>query len=1387
MNSQPTSFADTPYKGQDTLREMLTLAAELLQTEPAAIDADEPLGYLGFDSASLKLFATRLSQRFGTQIDTVLLFTYPTLRLLCDHIAEQSTDNVTREEPTASRLGQSNREVASDRDIAIVGIACRLPSAATKEAFWDNQAACHNAIREIPKRRWDWKALFGDPLREAGRTDVKWGGFIEGEDQFAPDFFGISVYEAELMDPQHRLFLKAAWEAIWDAGYDPSGFAGRSVGVFAGVQFQDYQKLLDAEGLQSAQACTGNAHAMLANRVSFMLDVHGPSEAIDTACSSSLVAIHNAVRAIRLGECELAIAGGVNLLLTPDVFIMGRQLGVLSPSGQCRTFDAGADGYVRGEGVGALLLKPLGDAIRDRDQVYAVIKGTAVNHGGKAASLTAPNSRAQADLIIRALKDAGLTPNDVSYVEMHGTGTELGDPIEVEGVKSAFRKLRAEHGLAPSPCAIGSVKTNIGHLEPAAGVAGVINAVMAIAHRNLPGLSNFRARNPHIQLEDGFAIQTKTGAWPEAQAGKPLGALVNSFGFGGANASTVLMEHRPEERALPTVDAVYIPVSAGTPQQLLSYAEALVGTIAALSPQAGVLVLRDIAFTLQSRNDTRADRAVVQAATLAELIGGLQAIATGGVLPAGVMAGPGRPAAGWPDHVMQWLETGRTQWPDVAGAKRRSLPVPPWPDKACWFKPRAVDAHADEQPARMTYLEPFWQPAEAGAGRKLDDKCIWIVGRSDDQAEHFEALLRSTLPRKATLITSIIETGNTLQPPLAAWNLAGDDPDIVVILPAEDESTSWRNETAVFFAMAKTLMEHAFNHEVDLFFLAHEDFGISPALDALSALAKSAFLENERLRLHSLFLGRRGDQDWHALAAREIALEPPPIPATIRFEGGRAVRGLRKIDLEQPRQARSWFQSDGVYLFAGGAGELGYRLLERLVAETDATFTVCGRSALDGKVAEVIDLLRQKARSTDRVDYVQCDIADLRQTRAMVDAIMKRHGRLDGVVNMVTAHNDAYIFRKSWEDFAAVSTSKVEGTINLDQATAHIGLDFFVVFSSLASLGLAGGSDYAYGCAFQNAFTDWRSRAVANGQRHGASHAINWSRWQWDKYVTTDFDDWFATLGYAFLDIDTGLDAWRAIMEGAGAEIFALNGWTERIFSHLNIKAGLLRSTQAKVDMVKPAEPRRHTAALTPVAASTSQAATGSASPRQDTVAQKPVTGCSKGQPTGRLEDALAGIVRDLLKLDALDPRSPFPSIGLDSVMAIRLIVLVEQRLSRRLTPKELLQYPSVAALADYMLSHETKPDLKVFAPTDGLDEVMTFLTSSLRRMLRADEISANARFRNLGVDSIMAVKLATEFNKQFPVGISPRWFIDFPSIDHMAREIETRRSARPSAVLSSE
>ncbi|MBV8472437.1 MAG: KR domain-containing protein, partial [Hyphomicrobiales bacterium] len=956
---------------------------------------------------------------FGAPIDAVTLFTYPTLRSLGGFLADQGL-GAERLAPIVQRAaGPAGEEGDRSRDVAIVGLACRLPGAASKEEFWANQAAGRNCIREVPKDRWDCDALLGDPHRDDGRTDVKWGGFIAGEDLFSPEFFGISTYEAELMDPQHRLFLKAAWEAIWDAGYDPKGFGGRAIGVFAGVQFQDYQKLLNDRKRLSAQVCTGNAHAMLANRVSFLLDIHGPSEAVDTACSSSLVAVHRAVRAIREGECELAIAGGVNLLLTPDLFIMGRQLGVLSPTGQCRTFDAGADGYVRAEGVGALLLKPFADAQKDRDHIYAVIKGTAVNHGGKAASLTAPNSRAQSDLVVRALRDARLTPNDIAYVEMHGTGTELGDPIEVEGVKSAFRRLRSETGLTPSPCAIGSVKTNIGHLEPAAGVAGVANVLMAMQHGRLPGLSNFRRLNPQIVLEDGLFVQAESGAWPVGTANAPLAAVVNSFGFGGANASIVLQQEREAPRRESRAGEIFVPISGSSAELIKLHAGALARAIeAAESRDDPAQVLRDVAFTLQSRNENRPVRAVIRASAVSELKNALAAMAAGSPLPEDTaIFGPApSPRADWPDHVWLWLENGNAAWPDLPDAKRLPLPISPWPDKRCWFEEREIAGPqaTGSAMAELAYLRPVWRQKAAVPGRRLDHQCIWLIGRDDEHVEAFRAELHEHLPAKATLLTSVVKDAATgPEPSLEVWNLAGDEPDIIVLLPERQPTLdpAAQAETKILFGLAKELMERSFDRNVDVFHVAAQEFGAASAIDALAALAKSAFLENERLRILTLYLGDKSRADWPSLLAAELASEPAETPLTIRYAASRALRELEAAQLgERQAPSTSWFRDGGVYLVPGGAGELGYRLLEKLLEEIDATFILSGRSPCDGAVKQRVDALAAKARRPDRVGYIQCDIADLDQTRAMVRAVAERHGRVNGILNLVTAHNDAYLF-----------------------------------------------------------------------------------------------------------------------------------------------------------------------------------------------------------------------------------------------------------------------------------------------------------------------------------------------------------------------------------------
>ncbi|WP_315823373.1 polyketide synthase [Paraflavitalea speifideaquila] len=387
-------------------------------------------------------------------------------------------------------------------DIAVIGMSCRFPGASNYEEFWENLKAGRSGIEEVLANRWNWRDYWGDPATEKNKSNSKWGGFLEGVANFDIDFFGLSAREVERMDPQQRLMLELTWACLEDAGIRPTTVSGEQVGVFLGVFNFDYKELQERGGQLSIEAhhSTGTASAIIANRVSYYYNFKGPSVPLDTACSSSLSAIHAALQSLQLGECKMALAGGINLLLTPTRHISFSKTGMLSPTGSCKTFDDGADGYVRGEGAGLILLKPLEQALADKDPIYGIIKGSAVNHGGKTYSLTYPNPDAQRDVIIAAQQMAGVTPDTIGYIEAHGTGTPKGDPIEFKGLVNAFQGLGQEMSLTNNYCALGSVKTNIGHLEAAAGIAGVIKVLLSMQHRQLPGLLHFQQLNHRISL-----------------------------------------------------------------------------------------------------------------------------------------------------------------------------------------------------------------------------------------------------------------------------------------------------------------------------------------------------------------------------------------------------------------------------------------------------------------------------------------------------------------------------------------------------------------------------------------------------------------------------------------------------------------------------------------------------------------------------------------------------------------------------------------------------------------------------------------------------------------------------------------------------------------------
>ncbi len=461
---------------------------------------------------------------------------------LADPVADKSRQSVQK---------KSDRE-NKETDIAIIGMACRFPGAEDYRQFWQNLVLGVDSVTEIPPERWDWRAYWGDPLTEPNKTNSRWGGFIEDVDKFDASFFNISPREAELMDPQQRILLELSFACIEDAGYRPSALSGSKTGVFIGLCNYDYKELQERYCSQiEGHLLTGTANTIVPNRLSYHFNLHGPSVSVDTACSSSLVALHQAVQSMANGECQMSLVGGINILVSPERYIPFSKLNMLSPTGRCRTFDQQADGYVRGEGAGVILLKRLDRALDDRDQIYGIIKGSAVNHGGQARTLTSPNAFAQSQVIVEAYHRAGVLPTTINYIETHGTGTPLGDPIEIHSLKRAVGKLFKELDQEPQAgyCGLGSVKTNIGHLEAAAGIAGVIKVLLAMKHKKLPGINHFSDLNPRIKLEDSpFYLVEESKNWEAVtnETGKvwPRRAGVSSFGFGGTNAHLIVEEYQ---------------------------------------------------------------------------------------------------------------------------------------------------------------------------------------------------------------------------------------------------------------------------------------------------------------------------------------------------------------------------------------------------------------------------------------------------------------------------------------------------------------------------------------------------------------------------------------------------------------------------------------------------------------------------------------------------------------------------------------------------------------------------------------------------------------------------------------------------------------------------
>ncbi|MFB6363476.1 amino acid adenylation domain-containing protein [Paenibacillus elgii] len=702
-------------------RKLLDICKQILQTD--AISTDESYFDLGANSLQLTQMAEQLESQLGVNIAVTDFFSYPTIAKLAAYIAEGEKEASAEHNPDAAG--------PADRDIAIIGMAGTFPQADTLEQFWANLAEGKDCIRPFNEKRMKDAASYMAHLYTGDRNlQPVEGGYLDEIDTFDYSFFRLTPREASLMDPNQRLFLQTAWSAIEDAGYGGTPLSGKKVGVYVGFSKTsfEYERLLTEVAPETMpHFVLGNLPSIISSRIAYLLDLKGPAVTVDTACSSSLVAVHLACQAILGGDCEMALAGGVKTILLPHKAGIGME----SSDDRARAFDDNSDGTGWGEGVGAVLLKPLRKAVQDGDNILAVIKGTTINQDGSTVGISAPNASSQAEVIAQAWRSARVDPETITYIEAHGTGTKLGDPVEIDGMTKAFRKQTQRKQF----CAISTVKTNIGHLYEAAGIAGLIKAVLSLRHRQIAPLVHFRQPNSKISFEESpvYPVTELTDWKPN---GIPRRCGISSFGFSGTNCHMVLEEYVPDNKApvLPnSIDSgpLLLTLSARSETALRT----MVGRYAELFERRPELDMRSVCFTANTGRSHLTHRIAVTAAGAAELWGKVIRLHNEGLAEEGVYrSGAGGTAAspsvetdavplrldteeGVTQTALHYVQGAKIDWNSLYADRRYprvSLPTYPFERKRCWVD---VPEVRPERSVKTTALAAIAEIAEIAEER----------------------------------------------------------------------------------------------------------------------------------------------------------------------------------------------------------------------------------------------------------------------------------------------------------------------------------------------------------------------------------------------------------------------------------------------------------------------------------------------------------------------------------------------------------------------------------------------------------------------------------------------------------------------------------------------
>ncbi|MFJ9843656.1 amino acid adenylation domain-containing protein [Kitasatospora sp. NPDC101155] len=1315
--SAPAVAADPADARARAERLVLRITAEELKLPEAEIVVTDPFDHYGVDSL-ITLSVTRRLEEVVGPLSKTLLFEYVTVRELADHLAAEHPEAFTAPEAPAAEA-EAEAEAEADRsrpvpdgapsassaapalpagadDIAIIGVAGRYPQADDVEEFWRNLRAGRDSVEEVPADRWRHERFHDERKSLIGKTYGKWGGFVRGADRFDPLFFRMSQIEAEHTDPQERVFLETVWHLLEDAGYTREGLRGSRTGVFVGMMYGQYQLYGVQEALRGEGLPPHSSYASVANRVSYFYDFTGPSVAVDTMCSSALVTIHQACQAIRAGDCEVAVAGGVNITSHPAKYLQLAWRGFLAEDGRCRSFGAGGTGYVPAEGSGAVLLKRLDAALADGDRILAVVKSSAVNHGGTGRGFTVPNPRVQGDLVRSALDRAGLRPGDLDYVEAHGTGTELGDPVEITGL------LRAFGDDLPERLPIGSVKSNIGHAESAAGIASVTKVLLQMRHGELAPSLHAQELNPNIDFAGTpFVVQREPEPWPRRVgadgAERPRTAGVSAFGAGGTNAHVILQEYLGAEAPSAAEAGPQLAVlSARDADRLAEQARRLA---ARLRAEAAGAAPREVAWTLQSGREAMAHRLAVEFEDLGQLADRLEEFAAGR-LPSRSWTGvvdPRRPTEGGaltadPAALAEAWTTGRrVDWSVLHGGRRPGrVPLPGYPFDGgrVWLAAAdaelaaldAAPAGVASAPAVPTAAVPVapeaeerlltrqWVPAGTAARLPLPGRTAVLAVPG---TEALAAALAAALPGAEVLTTAALDAD------LALADTHWDRFDAVLDLAGCAEQGLPVDRTALYtwWRWLQRLVDQGPRDLRALLVSRETPAGVGTGGGAERAgLYRMLQSEYRHVRSRHVGLGTCTDQQAVAWALDELAAAGPEAEVAYR-DGARHRAQLREVPDGASRPPR--FADGHVLWVTGGTRGLGLLTARHFVARYGVRkLVLTGREELppqaewathvgaDTRLGRKLRPLAELAAQGVELEVLAVDLEDEGALAKALTEVRLRRGPVGGVVHaagFVDSENPAFV-RKPVGGTARVIGPKVFGLDALTRAFRDEPLAFFVLYSSVTAAVprlAVGQSDYA----LANAYLD----AVAEERRYGLPLvSVQWPSWR-DTGMGEVRSEAYRATGLVALTDRQGL----ALLDRALAA-------GERVV----LAAAVRPDTDWSPERLTDGGPQAG-----------AEPATGSAVP--EAARRAPASAPDRAvAPSGDRQGAREAVASWLLDRLAEELRFdravladdvPIQDFGIDSILVAQLLQTLGKRLDVPLDPSSLLEYPTAREFADYL------------------------------------------------------------------------------------------------------